>query len=49
MSTELLIFIIIAALCVIAFFSYMYRQIKKSREIDKTIDYSKMREWKEDD
>lgn len=49
MSTRTWILLAIAAFCVAAFISYMRRQMRKSREIEKTIDYSKIRKWEDDD
>ena len=49
MDNSFWIFIVVAVFAVLAFISYMRRQIQKSKRIDKTIDYSKMRPWKEED
>lgn len=43
------IFLILLILGLLALMSYMRRQFKKSREIEKKIDYSKIRKWKDDD
>jgi hypothetical protein len=49
METSVWIFIAVAVFAVLAFISYMRRQMQKSKQIDKTIDYSKMRSWKDED
>jgi hypothetical protein len=43
------LFIILLILGLLALVSYMRRQFQKSREIEKQIDYSKIRKWKDDD
>ena len=49
MNTTLWLFLIVAIFAILAFISYMVRLLKKSRQIEKNLDYSKMREWKDDD
>jgi hypothetical protein len=49
MDNSFWIFIAIAIFAVLAFLSYMRRQIRKSQKVDQTIDYSKMRPWKDED
>jgi hypothetical protein len=43
------LFIILLILGLLALASYLRRQIRKSRELEKQIDYSKIRKWKDDD
>jgi hypothetical protein len=43
------LFIILLIVGLLALASYMRRQFKKSREIEKQIDHSKIRKWKDDD
>lgn len=49
MSLRLLIVIAILGLAVGLLIGYMRRLFRRSRELEKRIDYSKMREWKDDD
>jgi NhaP-type Na+/H+ or K+/H+ antiporter len=49
MSLRLLIVIAILGLTVGLLIGYMRRLFRRSRELEKRIDYSKMREWKDDD
>ena len=50
MSTNaLLIFAAVAALVVILYFVTMRVFFKESKELDKKIDYGKMKEWKDED
>lgn len=44
----LLVFIVLAVAAILLF-AFIARLQRRSREIEKTIDYSKMREWKDDD
>jgi len=46
---RILIVLVILALAVILLVGWIGRLQRKSQEIEKTIDYSKMREWKDDD
>ena len=43
------VFILLAIFAVIAFIGRLVNLFRQSREIEKTIDYSKMREWKDDE
>jgi low affinity Fe/Cu permease len=50
MSTNaILIFAAVAAVIVILYFVTMRVFFKESKELDKKIDYGKMKEWKDDD
>jgi len=50
MSTNaLMIFAAVAALVVILYFVTMRVFFKESKELDKKIDHSKMKEWKDDE
>jgi low affinity Fe/Cu permease len=50
MSTNaLLIFAAVAAVVVILYFVTMRVFFKESKELDKKIDYGKMKEWKDED
>ena len=49
MTLRLLIVIAILVLAVALLAGYMRRLFRRSREVEKRIDYSKMREWKDDD
>ena len=49
MTSPLLIFAAIAALVVILYFITMRVFFTESKELDKKIDYSKMKEWKDDE
>ena len=46
---RILIIVAILGLAVVLLIGYISRLQQKSREIDKRIDYSKMKEWKDDD
>ena len=48
-SHALLIFAAVAALVVILYFVTMRVFFKESQELDKKIDHSKMKEWKDDE
>ena len=48
-SNALLIFGGVAALVVILYFVTMRVFFKESKELDKKIDHSKMKEWKDDE
>lgn len=49
MSTGLVATIAVLALAVILLAAYLTRLFRRSRELEKRIDYSKMKEWKDDD
>ena len=49
MSNTVLILLAIAAVIVIGYFVVMRVFFKESKELDKKIDYSKMKEWKDED
>ena len=49
MNVRVLIVVAILVLAVALLAGYMARLFRRSREIEKRIDYSKMREWKDDD
>ena len=46
---RLLIILAILGLAAVLLVGWIGRLQRKSREIEKTLDYSKMREWKDDD
>lgn len=46
---EILLVVIVLAIAVILLAAWIVRLQRRSREIEKNIDYSKMREWKDDD
>lgn len=48
MSTGFWVVIVFLILGLLALISFMRRQFQKSREIEKNIDYSKIRRWKDD-
>jgi hypothetical protein len=48
-SHAILVFAGVAALVVILYFVTMRVFFKESKELDKKIDYSKMKEWKDED
>lgn len=49
MSSPILIIAAILGLAAILLIAWIVRLQRKSRAIEKTIDYSKMKEWKDDD
>lgn len=49
MDIGLIIVIVILVLAVSLLAGYMRRLFRRSRELEKEIDYSKMREWKDED
>ena len=49
MSQTLLIFLAIAAVIVAGYFITMRVFFKESKELDKKIDYGKMKKWKDED
>ncbi len=49
MSQPALIFVAIAALVVVGYFVVMRVFFTESKELDKKIDYAKMKEWKDED
>ncbi len=49
MSRAILIVIAVLVLGLILLACYMARLFRKSREVEKHIDYSKMQEWRDDD
>lgn len=49
MSTELKIILAVVIFAVVAFIGRLVGLFRRSRAIEKTIDYSKMKEWEEDD
>ena len=48
-SRATLIFIALAVVFVLVFASKMLRLFRQSRDVEKTIDYSKMKEWEDED
>jgi low affinity Fe/Cu permease len=48
-SNALWIFLAVAAVIVVGYFVVMRVFFKESKELDKKIDYGKMKEWKDDD
>ncbi len=49
MSNPILIIAIILGLAAALLIAWIVRLQRKSRALEKTIDYSKMKEWKDDD
>ena len=49
MSNPLLIIVVILGLAAALLIAWIVRLQRKSRALEKTIDYSKMKEWKDDD
>ena len=49
MSQTVMIFLAIAIAIVLGYFIVMRVFFKESKELDKKIDYSKMKEWKDED
>lgn len=49
MSTGLLAVIAVLGLAAALLAAYLVRLFRRSRELEKRIDYSKMKEWKDDD
>lgn len=49
METAWLIVIALLLLAVALLTAYFVRLFRRSREIERTLDYSKMKEWKDDD
>lgn len=46
---EILLVVIVLAIAAILLIAWIVRLQRRSGEIEKNIDYSKMREWKDDD
>ncbi len=49
MNIPLLVALFILALAAVLLIRYIRGLLIKSRELEKTIDYSKMKKWKDDD
>jgi hypothetical protein len=49
MSNTVLILVAIGVVIVVGYFVVMRVFFKESKELDKKIDYSKMKEWKDED
>lgn len=49
MNTGLIVVLVVLLLAAGLLTAYMIRLIRRSREIERTLDYSKMKEWKDDD
>lgn len=49
MDTALLATIVILVLAAALLAAYLVRLFRRSRELEKRIDYSKMKEWKDED
>jgi len=49
MNIRLLVVVAILLLAVVLLAGYFARLFRRSRELEKKIDYSKMKEWKDDD
>lgn len=49
MSSPLLTIVMILGLAAALLVAWIVRLQRRSREIEKTLDYSKMKEWKDDD
>jgi low affinity Fe/Cu permease len=49
MTNALWIFLAVAAVLVVGYFVVMRVFFKESKALDKKIDYSKMKEWKDED
>jgi low affinity Fe/Cu permease len=48
-SNALWIFLAVAAVVIVGYFVVMRVFFKESKELDKKIDYGKMKEWKDED
>lgn len=46
---RILLVLVVLAVAALALFAWIARLQRKGRAIEKTIDYSKMKEWKDDD
>ncbi len=49
MSDPIVIIVAILGLAAVLLIAWIVRLQRKSRALEKTIDYSKMKEWKDDD
>lgn len=49
MDSALKVFIVIAVIAAIGFVGRMVKLFRQSKAIEKTLDYSKMREWEEEE
>ena len=49
MNTGLIVVLVVLLLAAGLLTAYMIRLIRRSREIERNLDYSKMKEWKDDD
>lgn len=49
MNTGLVIVLVVLLLAAGLLTAYLVRLFRRSREIERTLDYSKMKEWKDDD
>lgn len=49
MSRPILIIVVILGLAAALLITWIVRLQRKSKTIEKTLDYSKMKEWKDDD
>jgi len=49
MNSALWIFLAVAAVVILGYFVTMRVFFKESKELDKKIDYGKMKEWKDED
>lgn len=49
MDTGLLVMIAVLVLAVVLLAAYLVRLFRRSRELEKRIDYSKMKQWDDDD
>jgi len=49
MSTTFWVFIVLLILGAVALASYLVRLQRQSRDIERKLDYSKMREWRDED
>ncbi|GEM_PF-1749528 len=49
MSNPVLIIVVILGLAAALLIAWIVRLQRKSRELEKTLDYSKMKEWKDDE
>ncbi len=49
MNTGLVIVLVVLLLAAGLLTAYMIRLFRRSREVERKLDYSKMKEWKDDD
>lgn len=49
MNTGLVIVLVVLLLAAVLLTAYLIRLFRRSRDIERKLDYSKMKEWKDDD